>query len=76
MGARLPVVSGREAAGVFERLGWRYLRQRGSHMIYGKPDVPANLAIPDHTELARGTLRALIRTVGITVEDFVRALDR
>lgn len=74
MGARLPVISGREAARVFEKLGWHFLRQRGSHRIYGKPDVPANLSIPDHQELTKGTLRSLIRTAGLTVEQFVSAL--
>mgnify|MGYP001563923619 CR=1 FL=1 len=75
MGSRLPVVSGREAARAFERLGWRFLRQRSSHMVYGRPDVPANLSIPDHREISTGTLRTLIRTAGIEIEDFVRALE-
>jgi predicted RNA binding protein YcfA (HicA-like mRNA interferase family) len=75
MGTPLPVISGREAAKAFERLGWTLLRQRGSHMIFGKPDVPANLAIPDHKDLARGTLRSLIRTAGLAVEEFVSALQ-
>jgi predicted RNA binding protein YcfA (HicA-like mRNA interferase family) len=76
MGARLPVVSGREAAKAFEKLGWHFLRQRGSHMVYGKPDVPANLSIPDHAELSRGTLRSLIRTAGTTVEEFTATLEK
>jgi len=75
MGTPVPVISGRRAARAFERLGWTLLRQRGSHMVFGKSDVAANLAIPDHKELARGTLRALIRTAGITVEEFVGALQ-
>jgi len=76
MGSPLPVVSGREAAKAFEKLGWLLLRQRGSHMVCGKSDIAANLSIPDHKELARGTLRALIRTAGITVEEFAEALRR
>ncbi len=75
MGTPVPVVSGRKAAKAFEKLGWVLLRQRGSHMVFGKPDIAANLAIPDHRELARGTLRALIRTAGISVEEFVGALQ-
>jgi hypothetical protein len=31
----------------------------------------ATLSIPDHKEVARGTLRSLIRTAGLTVEEFV-----
>lgn len=76
MGARLPVVSGPEAAKAFEKLGWHFLRQRGSHMVYGKPDVPANLSIPNHDELSRGTLRSLIRTAGISVEEFAASLGK
>jgi len=76
MGTPLPVVSGRAAAKAFEKLGWILLRQRGSHMVFGKSEVAANLAIPDHRELARGTLRALVRTAGITVEEFVAALRK
>ncbi len=85
MGAPLPVISGREAAKIFERLGWRLLRRRGSHMVYGKPTVPANLSIPNHRELAAGTLRAqirsaqirsaLIRSAQISVEDFIAARE-
>lgn len=71
---KLPSVSGRQAARAFTRLGWRFLRQSGSHMVYGKPGVAANLSIPDHRSLASGTLRALIRCAGITVEEFAAAL--
>lgn len=76
MGAALPVVSGRQAAKAFERLGWQFLRQRGSHRVYGKQDVPANLSIPDHAEISKGTLRSLIRTAGISVEEFTVALGK
>jgi predicted RNA binding protein YcfA (HicA-like mRNA interferase family) len=66
----LPVVSGREARRVFEKRGWRFDRQRGSHMILVKTGVAANLSVPDHRELDRGLLRGLIRDAGMTVEDF------
>lgn len=33
-----------------------------------------HLSVPDHKELDRGTLRALIRGAGITVEEFVEQL--
>ena len=72
--AELPVVSGREARAAFERLGWVFRRQTGSHMILTKPGHVASLSIPDHRELAPGTLRKLIRAAGITVEQFCAAL--
>ena len=72
---KLPVVSGREAVRAFERLGWTSARQSGSHMILTKEGEIATLSVPDHTEVAKGTLRSLIRSAGITVEQFVAALS-
>ena len=73
---KLPVLSGREARRAFEKLGWVFERQRGSHMILSKAGNPANLSIPDHRELDRGLLRGLIRDAGLTVEQFDEALKR
>jgi hypothetical protein len=38
-----------------------------------KDQEPATLSVPDHREVARGTLRSLIRTAGLTIEEFVAA---
>ena len=67
---KLPVISGRDARRVFEKAGWRFDRQRSSHMILVKAGVPTNLSVPDHRELDRGLLRGLIRDAGMTVEEF------
>lgn len=49
--ARLPVVSGREAAKALERVGYRVERQRGSHLILRCDEPPhRRLTIPDHRE--------------------------
>ena len=69
----LPVLSGREVAQTFVSLGWEIARQRGSHIILVKPGHPATLSVPDHREVARGTLRALIRRANLTVEGFLAA---
>jgi predicted RNA binding protein YcfA (HicA-like mRNA interferase family) len=69
----LPVLSGREAVRVFEKLGWEVARQRGSHLILVKEGEIATLSIPNHKEIAKGTLRSLIRSSGLTVEASVRA---
>ena len=66
----LPVLSGRRVVRVFGALGWQVARQRGSHIIMVKDGEIATLSIPDHKEVAKGTLRSLIRTAGITVEAF------
>ncbi len=70
----LPVLSGRKVVRVFEKLGWQIVRQRGSHIIMVKEGEIATLSVPDHKEIAKGTLRSLIRTAGITVDEFVSEL--
>ena len=69
----LPVLSGREVTSAFERLGWEVARRRGSHIILVKQGHMATLSIPDHREVARGTLRRLISRAEITVEQFLEA---
>jgi predicted RNA binding protein YcfA (HicA-like mRNA interferase family) len=67
----LPVLSGRKTVRIFEKLGWQVARQRGSHIIMIKDGEIATLSVPDHKEIAKGTLRSLIRNAGITVEEFI-----
>jgi predicted RNA binding protein YcfA (HicA-like mRNA interferase family) len=72
---RLPVVSGREMVRALSRLGYRLDHQTGSHLILRQDDSPhRRLTVPDHRELAKGTLRSLIRQAGLTVEEFSRLL--
>jgi len=66
------LLSGREVVRVFEKFGWQIARQRGSHIILVKEGARATLSVPDHKEVARGTLRSLIRAAGLTVEEFAR----
>ena len=72
--AQLPAISGAEAVRAFKRAGWREDRQRGSHVILIKTGHHATSSIPQHRELAPGTLRALIRASGLSVEEFVALL--
>ena len=44
-------------------------------MILVKPGHIVSLSVPDHKEIAEGTLRSLIRASGLTVEEFVELLD-
>jgi predicted RNA binding protein YcfA (HicA-like mRNA interferase family) len=67
----LPKLSGRAAVKAFGRSGWVLVRQKGSHMILAKDGSWATLSVPDHRELAPGTLRSLIRASGMTVEQFI-----
>ena len=70
---QLPVCSGRDAARAFGRLGYEVDHQTGSHIILRHPTM-RRLTVPDHRELAKGTLRSLIREAGITKEQFEELL--
>ena len=69
----VPLLRPREVIGAFQKLGWEVVRQRGSHIILTKTGHIATLSIPNHPEVARGTLRALIAKAGLTVEEFLEA---
>lgn len=71
---KLPVISGADAVRAFEKAGWSVARQRGSHVIMLKAGHIASLSVPQHKVIAPGTLRALIRNSGLTVEDFLNML--
>jgi len=70
----LPVLSGKEVVRVLESFGWNVSRQRGSHIIMTKEEENVTLSIPDHREVARGTLRSLIRSANLTVDQFLAAI--
>ncbi len=67
-------ISGKQAAKAFQRAGWQPVGQVGSHLVLVKPGVRANLSVPQHKELAPGTLRALIRCAEMSVDEFLDLL--
>ena len=74
--ARLPRVSGRDAARAFASVGYEIVRQRGSHIrLRDATGARPPLTIPDHRELKSGLLRRLLRDAGMSFEEFIRALD-
>ena len=71
--SHLPRLSGKEVVKVFERFGWEVVRRRSSHIIMVKEGHMATLSVPDHKEVAQGTLRSFIRSAEITVAEFTEA---
>jgi predicted RNA binding protein YcfA (HicA-like mRNA interferase family) len=68
--SKLPTISGRDCVEVLTRAGFRQIRQKGSHIIVRRDQPIAQLTVPDHAELDRGTLRAIIRQAGLSDEHF------
>lgn len=69
--AQIPVLSGTEVVKVFEKFGWQFIRQSGSHMVMVKDGEMASLSVPKHREVAKGTLRGLISSANLTGDEFV-----
>jgi predicted RNA binding protein YcfA (HicA-like mRNA interferase family) len=71
----LPVVCGRDVVKALSKIGYTLDRERGSHMILRQNSTPfRRLTVPDHKEIAKGTLRAIIREAGLTVDQFKELL--
>jgi predicted RNA binding protein YcfA (HicA-like mRNA interferase family) len=72
--SKLPVISGRECVKALEKAGFYFKRQEGSHIVMRRDDPFAQVVIPNHNELDRGTLRAIIRQAGLSSNEFLGLL--
>jgi len=73
--SRLPQVSGQDVVRVLRKIGYEQDYMRGSHIVMRQVVEPhRRVTVPDHNPIAKGTLRAIIRQVGLTVEQFVALL--
>lgn len=68
----LPVISGKECIKTLGKAGFYFKRREGSHISLRRDNPFAQVVVPDHKELDRGTLRAIIRQSGLSVGEFVR----
>ena len=72
--SKLPRLSGRDCAKALQKAGFFLRRQEGSHMILRRSDPFRQVVVPDHKELDRGTLRAVIRHAGFSIDEFLQFL--
>jgi predicted RNA binding protein YcfA (HicA-like mRNA interferase family) len=68
MSHKLPVVSGKQLLKALMKIGY-YVRDRESSHMHLRHATKPPLTIPDHKEIARGTLRAIIRQAQLTTEE-------
>ena len=67
-----PIASGAEIVGALERLGFRQVRQRGSHVVMQRG--VAGCVAPLHREVRRGTLSSIVRQAGVAADELIAAL--
>ena len=72
--SKLPVVSGHDCVKALEKMGFYFKRQEGSHIVLRRDDPFSQVVVPNHIELDRGTLRAIIRQADMSVEEFTKLL--
>jgi predicted RNA binding protein YcfA (HicA-like mRNA interferase family) len=70
----LPRLSGRECITALQKAGFEIIRQSGSHIVVKRSTPFAQLVVPDHKELDTGTLRAIIRQSGLSVDEFLKLI--
>ena len=74
--AKLPTISSNDAIRAFQRAGYWVDHQTGSHIILRHPAPDhRHLSVPHRRELPKGTLRALIRSAGMTADEFCELLE-
>lgn len=73
MSPSLPIVSGREVVSALAKVGFSEVSQRGSHLKL-RNQAGMTVIVPMHRELARGTLRSILRQADLTVEAFIELL--
>jgi predicted RNA binding protein YcfA (HicA-like mRNA interferase family) len=74
--SRLPVLSARQVVSALAKIGYERDRQKGSHIVLRQTAHPhRRIVVPNHKQVAKGTLRLIIRQTGLAVEDF-RKLSR
>jgi predicted RNA binding protein YcfA (HicA-like mRNA interferase family) len=72
--SKLPVVSGAECVKALGKVGFVVYRQRGSNITMVRKSPPSQTTVPNHKELDRGTLRAIIPQAGLTVDEFIELI--
>ncbi len=74
--SKLPVVSAKDLIRALEKEGFQILRQKGSHIILQKktPAEVVTAVVPNHSEIAKGTLRSILRKTKISPEQLIQLL--
>lgn len=72
MGSKYPVLTPNEVIKALEKFGFSYVSQKGSHLKYRCGDRV--VIIPNHSEVAKGTLKSILTMANIPLDDFMKKL--
>ncbi len=68
--SKLRQVTGSDVVRALAKAGFTLRRQHGSHMILRRDNPFAQTVVPNHRQIDRGTLRAILRQTGLSVDEF------
>ena len=72
--SKFPLLPARKVINAMFRLGYFIDHQKGSHVVLKRNDGQRTVVIPDHNELDRGTLKAILKQSGIEIEELLSVL--
>jgi len=72
MGSKYPVLTPKEIIDTLEKFNFRFVSQKGSHIKYS--NGKRMTIIPNHSEVAKGTLKSILELADISLEDFLKKL--
>ena len=73
---RLPAVTPRKPVRALQRVGFEVDHQTGSHVVLRRPSDNARVVVPWHNrDLGRGLTIRIIKSVGLTQDEFVALLE-
>ena len=70
--SKLPVLSGKDCIKILKQHGFEICRQKGSHIVLKHLSTNKILTIPNHKELDKGTLKAIVRHSGLSAKIFFK----
>lgn len=73
MGSKYPVLKPNQIIRVLQDFGFNFVSQKGSHLKYSNGDRV--VIIPNHSEVARGTLKSILFMANIDLADFLAKLN-
>ncbi|BAQ65431.1 type II toxin-antitoxin system HicA family toxin [Geminocystis sp. NIES-3709] len=71
---KIPNISGKVCIKALAKIGYYQKRQEGSHIILRKDSPFSQIVVPNHKNIANGTLRTIIKNAGLTIDEFINLL--
>lgn len=72
MGSKYPVLSPAEIIKALSKIGFTLKSQKGSHMKFSNGERV--VIIPNHSEIAKGTLKSILSMANVDLEEFMKLL--